>query len=81
MKMTSAGLVMTCFVALAGPLTAQAPAPFRPFEANAYRLVNSIAFSPSGSEMYYALFAREARAHRGQSVEGAPEVGLYRSYR
>ena len=60
---------------------AQTPEPFRPFEPHAYRLVNSIAFSPAGSEMYFALYAREVRAHRGESPEGAPEVGLYRSTR
>ena len=60
---------------------AQTPEPFLPFEPHAYRLVNSVAFSPSGSEMYFALFAREVRAHRGESPEGAPEVGLYRSTR
>ena len=75
---TATALFWLCMV---GAASAQAPEPFRPFDAHAYRLVNSIAFSPSGSEMYFALFAREVRTHRGQSPEGAPEVGLYRSTR
>lgn len=81
MKMVEAGVVIAWVLGLPGIASAQAPEPFRPFEAPAYRLVNSIAFSPSGSEMYFALFDREVRTHRGESSEGAPEVGLYRSTR
>lgn len=72
-------VVAACVIAVPVCATAQGSEPFRPFEADAYRLVNSIAFSPDGSEMYYALLAREVQAHRGQSAEGAPEVGMYRS--
>ena len=79
MKTTAVGIVAVCGLCQTGAAGAQGAEPFRPFEAHAYRLVNSIAFSPSGSEMYFALFAREVRTHRGQSAEGAPEVGLYRS--
>lgn len=81
MKFASVGIMAVVCLCQAGVASAQSPEPFRPFEARAYRLVNSIAFSPSGSEMYFALFAREVRAHRGHSSEGAPEVGLYRSTR
>jgi WD40-like Beta Propeller Repeat len=77
--MTVVGIVAVGGVSPIISLSAQTPEPFSPFEPHAYRLVNSIAFSPSGSEMYYALFAREVRAYRGESAEGAPEVGLYRS--
>ena len=79
MKVATAGIIAICWLCQAGVASAQVPEPFWPFEARAYRLVNSIAFSPSGSEMYFALFAREVRAHRGESSEGVPEVGLYRS--
>jgi len=65
----------------AGPVSGQSPEAFRPFEARPYRLVNSIAFAPSGDEMYFTLFAREVRAHRGLDEAGAPEVGLFRSVR
>lgn len=81
MKLARAGILGICWLGQAGVVSAQVPEPFRPFEGRAYRLVNSIAFSPSGSEMYFALFAHEVRADRGQSAEGAPEVGLYRSTR
>ena len=81
MQFARTGIMAICWLCQAGIVTAQVPEPFQPFEARAYRLVNSIAFSPSGSEMYFALFAREVRDHRGQSSDGAPEVGLYRSTR
>ena len=81
MRFSVVGIALAYWLTLAGVASAQAPESFRPFEAEAYRLVNSIAFSPSGSEMYFALFAREVQAHRGQSTEGVPEVGLYRSFR
>jgi len=81
MRIAIAGALAIGCLCQPGGAGAQAPEPFRPFDTDAYRLVNSIAFSPSGSEMYFALFAREVRAHRGQSPEGAPEVGLYRSTR
>ncbi len=81
MKMSVASILVVWSLSQAGAASAQTAEPFRPFEAHAYRLVNSIAFSPSGSEMYFALFAREVQTHRGRSVEGAPEVGLYRSFR
>ena len=79
MRIAAVGATALCWLCSVGAAKAQAPEPFRPFDAHAYRLVNSVAFSPSGSEMYFALFAREVRAHRGESTEGAPEVGLYRS--
>lgn len=81
MKIARAGILAAGWLIPAGAANAQAPEPFQPFEARAYRLVNSIAFTPSGSEMYFALFAQEVRTHRGLSPEGAPEVGLYRSTR
>ena len=59
---------------------AQSPETFRPFDGDAYRLVNSIAFSPDGSEMYVTLFVREVLADRGQPTDGAPEVGLFRAH-
>ncbi|HBY60030.1 MAG TPA: hypothetical protein DEH78_09420, partial [Solibacterales bacterium] len=55
---------------------------FSPFErlGRAYRFVNSIAFSPDGREMYFALLHREVLKARGEEVpESAPEVCLYRS--
>lgn len=76
-----AGIVVVGGLGNAAVVGAQTPEPFQPFDEPAYRLVNSIAFSPSGAEMYYALFAREVRVHRGHSPEGAPEVGLFRSTR
>lgn len=79
MRVAGVGVLAICWLWQTGVASAQVPEPFWPFEARAYRLVNSIAFSPSGSEMYFALFAREVRAHRGESSEGVPEVGLYRS--
>lgn len=77
-SLTSVGVLG---LVLAQPAFAQEPESFLPFEGDAYRLVNSIAFSPSGSEMYFTLFAREVRADRGESPEGAPEVGLFFSRR
>ena len=38
---------------------------FQPFSERAFRLVNSIAFSPGDNEMYITLFAREAREQLG----------------
>lgn len=79
MQMKATRVAVICWLTQAALLEAQAPEPFVPFEARAYRLVNSIAFSPSGSEMYFALFAREVRTLRGQPTDGVPEVGLFRS--
>ena len=79
MKSATVGIIAMCSLFQAGLADAQTPETFWPFEARAYRSVNSIAFSPTGSEMYFALLAREVRAHRGQPSDGAPEVGLYRS--
>lgn len=74
-----AGLALLAGLSQAATVVAQTPEPFLPFEEDAYRIVNSIAFSPSGSEMYFALLAREVRTHRGEASEGVPEVGLYRA--
>jgi hypothetical protein len=54
---------------------------FRPFEAKAYRLVNSIAFSGDDRTMYFALLYREVLAHRGQPDSAAAELGLFVSRR
>ena len=55
--------------------------PFVPFEARAYRLINSVAFSPDDGTMLFALFHREVLAHRGLAVDSAPEVSLFSARR
>lgn len=83
MRLRHAWVGLGALFFLPAPFLAQEPPgeSFLPFEDRAYRLVNSIAFSPAGDEMYFALFAREVREHRGQPVGDAPEVGLFRSRR
>jgi len=55
-----------------------APEPFRPFTPRAYRIVNSVTWTPQGDSMLVALFYREVRAHRGETSDSTmPELGLY----
>lgn len=52
--------------------------PFRPFTNPAYRLVNSVAWTPGGDSMVVTLFHRDIQARRGQPADSTvPEVSLY----
>ena len=52
--------------------------PFRPFTNPAYRLVNSVAWTPGGDSMVVTLFHRDIQARRGQLADSTvPEVSLY----
>lgn len=81
MRIGWVGVIAAVGLSTAVQSGAQSPESFQPFEERAYRLVNSIAFTPSGAEMYFALLAREVSVHRGEASEGVPEVGLYRARR
>jgi hypothetical protein len=52
--------------------------PFRPFTNPAYRLVNSVAWTPGGDSMVVSLFHRDIQALRGLPADSTvPEVSLY----
>ena len=55
--------------------------PFVPFEARAYRLVNSVAFSADDQTMYFTLFYRDVLAQRGRPDTTAAVTALFRSQR
>lgn len=65
-----------------GGRKAESPDPFTPFIERAYRLAQSISFSPNGEVMYLALNHREVLAHRGQEAgEDKPRLAIYSSRR
>lgn len=67
-----------------GPATgvrAQEAESFVPFEAHAYRLVNSVDFAPDDEVMYCALFHREVLEDLGLPTDGAPETALFSARR
>ncbi|MFN0181143.1 MAG: hypothetical protein ACKVZ0_20235 [Gemmatimonadales bacterium] len=67
---------------LLGLLVVQIPIEvFRPFEAPAYRLVNSVSFSPDDGAMYFALLYRDVLRHRGRPDSSAAELGVFVSKR
>jgi hypothetical protein len=72
-------LLSATLLLCATPTVAQnAPEPFLPFAPRAYRLVNSVAWTPGGDSMLVALFYREVRAHRNEPSDTTmPELGLY----
>ena len=57
----------------------QAPQPFLPFQARAYRLVNGVAFDGSENAMLFALLNREVLAHRGHPDSTAPVTAIFTS--
>ena len=61
MKTAAVGIIAGFCLFPMDAVRAQTPEPFRPFEAHALRLVNSIAFSPSGAEMYF-------QSHEAQGI-------------
>jgi len=68
---------MFCFATSLSAQTA-ASEPFRPFSERAYRIVNSMAWTPGGDSMLVALFYREVQAHRNEPSDSTlPELGLY----
>jgi hypothetical protein len=54
---------------------------FAPFTDRAYRMVNSVAFSPDDQVVYAALFYRDVLALRGRPDSTAAELGLFMSRR
>ena len=55
----------------------QEDASFIPFEPAAYRLVNSVAFSPDDATMYFALLNRGVLEYRGIGDPDAPETAIF----
>ena len=71
--------IIAAMLLLASRADAQPPTePFRPFTNPAYRLVNSVAWTPGGDSMVVTLFHRDLQARRGQPADSTvPEVSLY----
>lgn len=78
---TTGPLTWIVLVASAFAFSAQDDPSFVPFGPAAYRLVNSIAFSPDDGMMYFALLYREVLAHRGVSRDSAPVTALFQARR
>ena len=72
--LVAALLTGACDAAPPAPPPPLEPEAFDPFPDLDHRLVNGIAFSPAGDEMFFTLFAREVTGS-----PSAPEVGLFRS--
>lgn len=57
------------------PVFAQEP--FPPFDRDEYPIVNSVAFSADGDELFFALLYHSYLENRGLSIEGAPETAMF----
>ena len=69
------GVALVCPPHAYGQDTAQV---FRPFPVPAYRLVNSVGWTPGGDSMLVALYYRDVQAHRGAPSDTTmPVTALY----
>jgi len=77
------GSLITAGLVCAAPVSAQDSAQiFRPFAIPAYRLVNSVAWTPGGDSMLVALYYRDVQAFRGQPSDTTmPVTALYLTQR
>ena len=75
--------LITAGLASAAALSAQDSAQvFRPFSIPAYRLVNSVAWTPQGDSMLVALYYRDVQKYRGQPSDTTmPVTALYLTQR
>ena len=51
--------------------------PFPPVDRDVYRVVNSVAFSPSGDEIYFAVLYHSFLERRGPLPDDAPVTAMF----